>query len=87
MLNSESNSDQPFAGTYRSSDEILAHPRLPDALAAFVEAVLRLYENDPLLTRLLLEAGRQVMFSVIICLHVRYDEADRATWPTMGLLQ
>jgi hypothetical protein len=87
MRNSEFNSDQPFAGTYRSSDEILAHPRFPDALTGFIEAVLRLYENDPFLTRLLLEAGRQVMFSIIICLHARYDEADRATWPTMGLLQ
>ena len=87
MRNSESNSDQPFAGTYRSSDEILANPRFPDALTAFIEAVLRLYEDDPLLTRLLLEAGRQVMFSIIICLHVRYKEADRATWPTMSLLQ
>ncbi len=81
------NSDQPFAGTYRSSDEILAHPRFPDALMAFIEAVLRLYEGDTFLTRLLLEAGRQVMFSVIICLHAHYDEADRATWPTMGLLK
>jgi hypothetical protein len=87
MSNSEFNSDQPFAGTYRLSDEILAHPRFPDALTAFIEAVLRLYEDDPLLTRLLLEAGRQVMFSIIICLRVRYDEADRATWPTMGHLQ
>ncbi len=86
MRNSEFNSDQPFAGTYRSSDEILAHPRFPDALTAFIEAVLHLYEDDAFLTRLLLEAGRQVMFSIIICLHVRYDEADRATWPTMGLL-
>ena len=83
-----SDTDQSPAGiVHYSSDEILAHPRLVAARVAFVEAVLGLYEGNSFLTRLLLEAGRTVIFTVSICLHVRYDEADRKTWPTIGLLQ
>jgi hypothetical protein len=83
-----SDPDPPFADIkYRSSDEILAHPLFEPARIAFVDAVLGLYEDDPFLIRLLLEAARQVMFGVIMCFHARYDEADRSTWPTMGRLQ
>jgi DNA-binding MarR family transcriptional regulator len=80
--------DPPVADLrYRSSDEILAHPLFVSARVAFVDAVLALYEGDPFLTRLLLEAGRYVTFGNIMCLHARYDEADRSTWPTMSRLK
>jgi hypothetical protein len=80
--------DQQVAGViYRSSDEILAHARFATARAAFVDAVLGLYEGDRFLNRLLLEASRQIIFTLIISLHFRHDEADRATWPTMRLLK
>jgi len=72
---------------YRSSDEILAHPRFAPARIAFVDAVLALYEDDSFLTRLLLEAGRYVVFGNIMCMHARYDETDRSTWPTAGRLK
>src|SRR6202790_509443 len=80
--------DPPFADVpYHASDEILAHPRFVPARIAFVDAVLALYEGDPFLTRLLLEAGRYVIFAVIMCFHARYDQADRSTWPTMSRLK
>jgi hypothetical protein len=71
---------------YRSSEEILTHPCFVPARNAFVDAVLALYAGDPFLTRLILEAGRFVTFANIMCLHARYDEADRLTWPTIGRL-
>jgi hypothetical protein len=80
-------SDSSAEIAHHSSDEILAHSRFPAARTAFVDAVLGLYEGDAFLNRLLLEAGRMVIFNVIICLHAGYDEADRTTWPTMSLLQ
>ena len=70
---------------HRSAEEILSHPRFPTARDEFVNAILALYEHEPALNRLLLEAGRTVLFVVIMCLHARYDEADRATWPTLAL--
>ncbi|MGH6777338.1 MAG: hypothetical protein ACRECL_04920 [Bradyrhizobium sp.] len=82
-----SDSSPPFAGTYRPPEEILAHPRFSAARAAFVEAILGLYEGNAFLNRLLLEAVRQVTFNMIVQLHCRYDEADRSTWPTMRLLK
>ena len=71
---------------FHSSEEILAHPRFPFALDEFVKAMLALYEHKPFLNRLLLEASRTVLVAVIMCLHARYDEADRATWPTLRLV-
>jgi DNA-binding MarR family transcriptional regulator len=71
---------------FHSTEEILAHPRFPVARDEFVKAMLALYEHKPVLNRLLLEASRTVLMSVIMCLYARYDEADRATWPTLRLV-
>ncbi len=71
---------------FHSSEEILAHPRFPRARDEFVKAILALYEHKPFLNRLLLEASRTVVVCVIMCLHSRYDQADRATWPTLRLV-
>jgi len=48
--------------------------------------MLALYEHKPFLNRLLLEASRTVLMSIIMCLYARYDAADRATWPTLRLI-
>jgi DNA-binding MarR family transcriptional regulator len=71
---------------FHSSEEILAHRRFPVARDEFVKAMLALYEHRPFLNRLLLEASRTVLVSIIMCVHARYDEADRATWPTLRLI-
>jgi DNA-binding MarR family transcriptional regulator len=71
---------------FHSSEEILAHPRFPVARDEFVTAILALYEHKPFLNRLLLEASRTVLMSIIMCLHARYDELDGATWPTLRLV-
>jgi DNA-binding MarR family transcriptional regulator len=71
---------------FHSPEEILAHPRFALARDEFVRAMLALYEHKPFLNRLLLEASRTVLMSVIMCLYARYDESDRATWPTLRLV-
>ena len=76
----------PSFRAFHSTEEILAHPRFPFARDEFVKAMLALYEHKPFLNRLLLEASRTVLMSVIMCLYARYDEADRATWPTLRLV-
>lgn len=73
--------------THRSPAEILTHALFLSARVAFVNAVLDLYEDDPFLTRLLSEAGRHVIFSVIMCFYACYKEADRSTWPTVSRLK
>jgi hypothetical protein len=71
---------------HRFGQEILADPQFPAACNALIDAMLALYEHEPFLSRLLLEAGRNVVFTVITCLHARHDESDLATWPTWRLL-
>jgi hypothetical protein len=73
--------------TPHSSQDILAHPRFATARAAYVDALLNLYEGNAFLNRLLIEAGRQVTFNMIVQMHCRHDETDPATWPTMRLLK
>jgi hypothetical protein len=83
-----SNPDNPYADIpYHSAQEILAHPRFATARRAYVEAVLKLYEGDTFLTRLVLEAARTIIFAILISLDAQYDESDRATWPTISLLK
>lgn len=72
--------------SFHSSDEILAHPRFARARDEFVKAILALYEHKPFLNRLLLDASRTVLVNILMCLYARYDEADRATWPTLRLV-
>src|SRR5580698_2493244 len=71
---------------FHSTEEILAHPRFSFACDEFVKAILALYEHKPFLNRLLLEASRTVLLVIIMCLYARYDEDDRATWPTLRLV-
>jgi hypothetical protein len=78
--------DQMAVPACHSAEEILSHPRFPFARDQFLKSILALYEHNPFLNRLLLEAGRTVLFVIIICLHARYDEADRETWPTLRLV-
>src|ERR1700753_1910152 len=68
--------------TVHTPEEILAHPRFAAARAVFGDAVLAFHEGDAFHSRLLVEAMRQVTFNLILSLHLRHDEADRATWPT-----
>ncbi|HEY1943654.1 MAG TPA: hypothetical protein VGH40_16205 [Roseiarcus sp.] len=84
MLRTEPES---LANLHHSPEEILRHPGFPSARRAFVDAILGLYENDVFLNRLLIEAGRHVVFMMLICMHARYREDDRSTWPTMGRLK
>jgi len=70
--------------SHHSSDSILADPRFPEARRIYVDAIVRLYENEPMLNRLMHEAGRMAIFFVVMCLNARYDPADRASWPTVG---
>src|SRR5262245_42129780 len=78
--------DQADLPTRLSVETILAHPRFPAARNTMLEAMLGLYEHDPFLNRLLLQVGRNLVFVVIMCLHARYDEGDRTSWPTLRLL-
>jgi DNA-binding MarR family transcriptional regulator len=71
---------------FRSSEEILSHPRFSFARNEFVKAILALHEHKPFLNRLLLEASRTVLAAVIMCLYAVYDEADPETWPTLSLV-
>jgi hypothetical protein len=71
---------------HHSAEEILAHPRFPFAREAYVKAVLATYEHNPFLSRLLLETGRTVLVTVIMCLYARYNEADPTTWPTLRMV-
>src|SRR5579872_2362950 len=73
--------------SYHNPEEVLSNPRLACARRIHVREILRIYEHDPSLNRLLNEVGRGVVSLNILTLHAAFDENDPATWPTMKLLQ
>jgi hypothetical protein len=84
-----SRTDSPAADAtpHHSSEAILGHPRFPRARRVYVQGILGLYEHDPFMNRLLIETGRSIIFFNVLALHAAYDPSDRATWPTIGLLE
>jgi DNA-binding MarR family transcriptional regulator len=71
---------------FHPAGAILAQPRFVEARTAWIRAILELYDNDRFLSRLLNDVGRALVFLNILCLYAGYEEQDRATWPTMRLL-
>jgi len=75
------------AELHHLSAMMLAHPRFAQARNAYVNAGLKLYENEPAMNKLMLEAGRMLLFGVVLCLAAGHDDADRASWATITRLQ
>ncbi len=73
-----------FAGVkFHSAKDILANPHFPGARAAYIDAVVALYESNPAMIELMLDAGRILVFGCTMCLWGRYREAEQDTWPTV----
>lgn len=67
-------------------DEIVNHPRLPEARKAYLDHFLKVYD-DPFLVRLLVEAGRFMVFHGAAVLEAAQDPARRETWFTVARLK
>lgn len=70
-----------------SFEEILNHPLLPQARRAYLQSFLDVYEGDPFLIRLLLQAGRFLVFHCAMVLESSHDLARRETWFTVAALK
>jgi hypothetical protein len=68
-------------------DEILNHPRLPEARRAYIDSFLQVYGGDPFLVRLLLQAGRFIVFNTAAVLEAAQDPSRRETWFTVAALK
>src|SRR5215470_11989016 len=68
-------------------DEVVGHPRLPEARKAYIDRFLEVYGGDPFLVRLLIESGRFVLYHLVTILDAAQDPARRETWVTIGLLK
>jgi hypothetical protein len=68
-------------------DEIVNHPRLPEARRAYLDSFMHVYEGDPFMVRLLLQAGRFFVFHSAAVLEAAQDLSRRETWLTVALLK
>jgi DNA-binding MarR family transcriptional regulator len=68
-------------------DEIVNHPRLPQARRAYLDSFIRVYEGDPFMVRLLLQAGRFFVFHSAAVLEAAQDLSRRETWFTVAALK
>lgn len=70
-----------------SFEDIVNHPRLPAARRAYLESFCEVYEGDPFLVRLLLQAGRFFVFHTAAVLEAAQDPSRRETWFTVAALK
>lgn len=70
-----------------SFEDIVNHPRLPEARRAYLAAFTELYGGDPFMVRLLLDAGRFFVFHSAAVLEAAQDPARRETWFTVSALK
>lgn len=68
-------------------EEIVNHPRLPEARRIYLESFMQVYEGDPFLVRLLLQAGRFLVFHSAAVLEAGQDLSRRDTWFTVAALK
>ena len=60
---------------------------MPEARRAYLKSFVHLYEGDPFLVRLLLEAGRFLVFLCVAVLEAAQDPSRRETWFTVAALK
>jgi DNA-binding MarR family transcriptional regulator len=70
-----------------SVEDIVGHPRFPEARKVYLDRFLEVYGGDPFLVRLLIESGRFCVYNLTVVLEAAHDPARRETWPTVGLLK
>jgi hypothetical protein len=68
-------------------EDIVGHPRLPEARKVYLDRFLAVYGGDPFLVRLLIESGRFLVFLLTVVLEAAQDPARRETWVTVGRLK
>lgn len=76
--------DADFEVPYWPADAILAHPRFGEARLAYFDQLDRVYGQNPFVNKLMMQAGRMMLFFLIICLEAGYRQEDRASWPTLA---
>jgi hypothetical protein len=70
-----------------SFEDIVGHPRLPEARKVYLDRFLHVYGDDPFLVRLLIESGRFLVYMIAVVLDAAQDPARRETWFTVGRLK
>jgi len=70
-----------------TAETILAHPDLPAARRAHIEAYLELCDGNPFHNRLMMETSRTLVLAVIMVMHASARPDDHRTWPTPGRLK
>lgn len=68
-------------------EDSIKHLRLPEARKVYLDHFLNLYGGDRFVVRLLIEAGRFLVYHVALILDAAQDPAQRETWLTIGLLK
>src|ERR1700721_87285 len=67
--------------------DIARHPRLAEARKLYLDRFVDIYDDNPLLVRLLIERCRFAVFLTTMVLDAAQDPARRDTWLTTGRLR
>ncbi len=68
-------------------EDIVSHPRLPEARKVYFDHFLKVYDGDPFLVRLVIESGRFLVFHLVVVLEAAHDPERRESWATLKRLK
>jgi DNA-binding transcriptional ArsR family regulator len=68
-------------------ENIVAHPRMPEARKLYIDRFLEVYGGDPFLVRLLIQSGRFFVFHLVLLAEAMQDPARRETWATVSRIK
>ncbi|MGE7416403.1 hypothetical protein [Methylobacterium tarhaniae] len=72
---------------HHTTEEILSHPRFQECREVYIDNCIDVYKIEGFPGKSSADAGRVTTLAIIVCLHARYIEDDRETWPTLKRLK
>jgi len=73
--------------SHLSFDDIVRNPRMAEARKFYLSRFLALYDRDPFMARLLIEARRFLVYHTAVILGLAQNPDRRETWLTVGRLK
>ncbi|WEK04664.1 MAG: hypothetical protein P0Y65_21230 [Candidatus Devosia phytovorans] len=72
--------------TFLSTEQILAHPRWPQARDCYIQVLVQSHSPDPAISRVMQDVAGLVLFNLVIAIYEARGEA-RKDWPTINRIR
>ncbi|MDO1583202.1 hypothetical protein [Rhizobium oryzicola] len=70
-----------------SYEDIIFHPRFPDARRVYVHEMLKAHENNAKENQIFFDEGKAFVYFAIMNYYCAHDPEDRTSWPSMRMIK